>query len=100
MGPFSQKVHVGSRQKRQWSKAEKAIAKKAHKAKKLTELVTMAKLGSTKKIPKGEREEIFGPFNPKSGERRALTKKESSKGEVSKNNVQVVEQLGSTSDSS
>lgn len=40
-------------------KLEKATAKKAHEAKKLVELATMAKLGSIKKIPrttKGERE--------------------------------------------
>jgi hypothetical protein len=43
----------------------------------------MAKLGSTKKLPKtpkGEREETFKPLNPESGERRALTEKVFSKG--------------------
>jgi hypothetical protein len=39
----------------------------------------MAKLGSTKKIPKtpkGEREETSKPLNPESGERGALMEKE------------------------
>jgi hypothetical protein len=63
----------------------------------------MAKLGSTKKIPKtpkGEREETSKPLNPESGERGALMEKEFSKGKTSKDNVQVVEQFGSTCDSS
>jgi len=58
-------------------------------------------LGSTKKlpkIPKGEKEEISKPLNPKSKEGWALPEKESSKGEASKDNVQVVEQFGSTFD--
>ncbi len=80
-------------------KVEKATAKKVQDAKKLAKLAAMAKLGSTKKIPKtpkGEKEETFEPLNPKSGERGALTEKESSKGKASKDNVQVVEQFGST----
>jgi hypothetical protein len=43
----------------------------------------MAKLGSTKKLPKtpkGKREETFKPLNLESGERGALTKKVFSKG--------------------
>jgi hypothetical protein len=42
------------------------------------------------KMPKGEREKTFGPFNSKSGERRASTKKESFEREASKNIIQVV----------
>jgi hypothetical protein len=64
-------------------KAERVVAKHVHEAKKLAELVAMAKLGSTKKLPKtpkGEREETFRPFNLESGERGALTEKEFSKG--------------------
>ncbi|CAN5954101.1 unnamed protein product [Sphagnum jensenii] len=74
----------------------KGHAKEAHKAKKLAKLAATAKLGSTKKLPKtpkGEREETFGPFNLGNGEGWALIEKESSKGEASKDTVQVVEQV-------
>jgi hypothetical protein len=60
------------------TKAEKVATKEAHESKKLAKLVMMAKLGSTKKLPKmpkGKREETFGPFKSRSGERGALTKK-------------------------
>jgi hypothetical protein len=75
-------------------KAEKAITKEACEAKKLAKQVTTAELGSTNKLsktPKGEREETSGPFNPKSGGGGASVEKESSKGEASKDNVEVVE---------
>ncbi|CAK9272386.1 unnamed protein product [Sphagnum jensenii] len=84
-------------------RTEKANAKEAHKAKKLAKQVAMVELGSANKLsktPKGEREETIGPFNPKSGEGGASIEKESSKGEASKDNVQVVEQFISTSNSS
>ncbi len=59
----------------------------------MAKLATIVKLGSTMKhpkMPKGEREKTFGPFNSKSGERRASTKKESFEREASKNIIQVV----------
>jgi hypothetical protein len=49
---------------------------------------------------KGEREETFRPLNLESGEKGASTRKECSKGEASKDSVQVVEQLRSTFGSS
>jgi hypothetical protein len=84
-------------------RVEEAVAKKAHKSKKLAKQVAIVELSFTtklSKILKGEREETFRPLNPKSREGGASMEKESSKGEVSKDNIQVVEQLGSTSDSS
>ncbi|CAM6019887.1 unnamed protein product [Sphagnum balticum] len=84
-------------------KVEKAATKEAHKAKKLAKLVAMAKLGFVKKLPKtskGEREETSRPLNLGSGEKGASTRKECSKGEASKDSVQVVEQLWSTFGSS
>jgi hypothetical protein len=81
---------------------EKGHAKEAHKAKKLAKLTTTTKLGSTKKLPKtpkGEKEETFGPLNPRNGEGYALIEKESSKGEAPKDIVQVVEQVQSSFDS-
>ncbi len=77
-------------------KVEKATAKEVHEAKKLAKLTATTKLSSTKKLPKtpmGEREETFGCLNLESGEGRAYTRKESSKGEAFKNIVQVVEQF-------
>lgn len=77
-------------------KAEKATVKEACKAKKLVKLAATIELSSTKnlpKTPKGEREEASRLLNPKSGEGGASIGKESSKGEASKNNVQVVEQF-------
>jgi hypothetical protein len=65
-------------------------AEKVRKAKKLAKLTMATKLGSVKKLPrtpKGEKEETSKPFNLKNGERGASTKKESSKGETSKDNV-------------
>jgi hypothetical protein len=44
-------------------------------------------------MPKGEREEASRPLNPKIGEGGASTRKESSKKEAFKDNVQMVEQL-------
>ncbi|CAM6017862.1 unnamed protein product [Sphagnum balticum] len=82
-------------------RVEKVAAKKAHKAKKLAKQVATVELTFTtkfSKISKGEREETFRPLNPKSGEEGASMEKESSKGEASKDNIQVVEQFGSTSD--
>ncbi len=79
-------------------KAEKAIAKEVRLAKQ----ATTTELSSAKKLlktPKGEREETSRPLNPKSGEGGASTKKEASKGKSSKDNIQVVEQFGSTSNS-
>ncbi|CAM6018275.1 unnamed protein product [Sphagnum balticum] len=84
-------------------KVEKAIAKEACKAKKLAKLVAMVELGFAKKLPKtpkGEKEKTFGPFNLGNGERWASIKKESSKGEASKDTIQVVEQVQSSFDSS
>jgi hypothetical protein len=84
-------------------RAEKVAAKKAHKAKKLAKQVAAMELGFITKLSKTskrEREETSRPFNPKSKEEGASMEKESSKGEASKDNIQVVEQLGSTSDSS
>jgi hypothetical protein len=84
-------------------KAEKATTKKAHKVKKLAKQVATVELGFTTKLSKtlkGEREETSRPLNPKSGEGGASTEKEYSKGEASKDNIQMVEQLRSTSDSS
>jgi hypothetical protein len=83
-------------------KAKKATTKEAHEAKKLTKLAAMAELGFVKKLPKtpkGKREETSRCFNPESGEGRAYTKKESSKGEAFKDTVQVVEQFQSSFDS-
>ncbi len=57
---------------------EKVATNEAHEAKKLAKLAVIAKLGSTKKLPKmpkGEREDTLGPFKPRNGEGRALTKK-------------------------
>lgn len=57
------------------TKAKKFAAKEAHESKKL---ITMAELGSSKKLPKmpkGEREETFGPFKPRSGEGGASIEK-------------------------
>jgi hypothetical protein len=71
-------------------KAKKAIAKKAHEAKKLAKLAMVAKLSSTKKLrrtPKGEKEETSKPFNLENGESGASTENESSKGEASKDNI-------------
>jgi len=71
-------------------KVEKVAAKKASEAKKLAKLAMAAELGSIKKLPrilKGEKEEPSKPFNLENGERGASTKKESSKGEASKDNV-------------
>jgi hypothetical protein len=76
----------------------KATTKEVYLAKQ----VATTKLGSAKKLPKtpkGEREETFGPVNLESGEGGASTKKEASKEETSKDNIQVVEQLKSTSNS-
>jgi len=81
-------------------RVEKATAKEVHKAKKLAKQATMAELSFAKKLSKtlkGEREETFKPFNPKSKEGGASIEKESSKGEASKDDIQVVEQLGFTS---
>jgi hypothetical protein len=77
-------------------KAKKAIAKEVRLAKQ----VTTTELNFDKKLPKtpkGKREKTSRPFNPKNGEGGASTKKEASKGKASKDNIQVVEQLGSTS---
>ncbi len=79
-------------------KAEKAIMKEVCLAKQ----TTTTKLSFAKKLPKtpkGEKEKTSRPFNPKSGEGGASTKKEASKGKSSKDNIQVVEQFGSTSNS-
>jgi len=68
----------------------------------LAKFITVVELGSTKKLPKtpkGKKEEDSRPLNPKSGEGRALTRKEFSKKEASKDSVQVVEQLQSFSNS-
>jgi hypothetical protein len=84
-------------------KVEKATTREAHKAKKLAKLVVMAELGFVKMLPmtpKDEREETSRPFTLESGEKGASTRKECSKGEASKDNVQVVEQLRSTFNSS
>jgi hypothetical protein len=73
-------------------KAEKVAAKEAHKVKKLAKQTVAIKVSSTKKLLrtlKGEKEKTFGPLNPKS-EGGASTKNESSKGETSKDNAQVV----------
>ncbi len=84
-------------------KVEKATAKEVHKVKKLAKQATMVELSFAKKLSKtlkGEREENFKPFkpfNPKSKDGGASIEKEFSKGEASKDNIQVVEQLGSTS---
>jgi hypothetical protein len=78
-------------------KVEKATAKEACKAKKLAKLVATVELGSAKKLPKtpkDEKEETFGPFNLGNGERWALIKKESSKGEASKDTLQVLSLKG------
>jgi hypothetical protein len=83
-------------------KAEKAITKEVHEAKKLAKLGAMAELSSTKKLPKtpkGNKEKTFGPLNPESGEKEASIRKESSKTEASKDTIQVVEQLRYYSDS-
>lgn len=83
-------------------KAEKAITKEAHEAKKLAKLGAMAELSSTKKLPKtpkGNKEKTFGPLNPESEEKGASIGKESSKTEASKDTIQVVEQLRYYSDS-
>ncbi len=83
-------------------KAEKATARKVYKVKNLAKLVSMVELGSTKKLPKmpkGEREETSKPLNLESGQKGASTEKECSTWESSKDSVQVVEQLWSTSDS-
>jgi len=56
----------------------------------------MAELGFVKMLPmtpKDEREETSMPFNLQSGEKKTSTRKECSKGEASKDNVQMVEQL-------
>jgi hypothetical protein len=56
----------------------------------LAKQMAKAKLGSTKKLPKtwkDEKEKTFKPLNPESGEGGASTKKESSKGEASKDNI-------------
>jgi hypothetical protein len=66
-------------------KVKKAIMKEVHEAKKFAKLVEIAKLGSTKelpKMPKSNREKTFRPLNPKGKQRRA-----------SKDTIQVVEQL-------
>ncbi len=84
-------------------KVEKATAKEAYKAKKLAKLVVAVELASAKKLPrtpKGEKEETFGLLNLGNGERWASIKKESSKGEASKDTIQVVEQIQSSFDSS
>jgi hypothetical protein len=65
-------------------------AKEACKAKKLAKQMAMDKLGFAKKLPKtpkGEKEKTFKPLNPESGEGGASRKKESSKGEASKDNI-------------
>jgi len=77
-------------------KVEKATIKEAREAKKLAKLVVMAELGFVKMLPmtpKDEREETSMPFNLQSGEKKTSTRKECSKGEASKDNVQMVEQL-------
>lgn len=61
------------------TKAKKVGTNEAHESKKLAKLVTMAELGSTKKLPKmpkGKREETFGSFKSRSGEGGSSTKKE------------------------
>jgi hypothetical protein len=52
--------------------------------------MAMAKLGSTKKLPKtskGEKEKTFEPLNLEREEGRTSMEKESSKGEASKDNI-------------
>ncbi len=80
---------------------EKAIATQVHKAKKMANFAT-TKLGSAKKLPKmpkGEKEKAFGPFNSKNMDGGASTKNESSKWEASKDEIQLVKQVWSFSDS-
>lgn len=80
-------------------KVEKADVKEVHKAKKLAKQMIVVEVSSTKKLPrtsKDEKEKTSKPLNPESGEGEASTKKESSKGGTSKDNTQVVKQLGST----
>jgi hypothetical protein len=80
-------------------KAKKATTKEAHEVKMLAKLAVAVELGSTKKfrkMPKSEKEKTFGPFNPKSGEGRASISKEFSKGEASKDTIQMVKQLQSS----
>ncbi len=79
-------------------KVEKAATKEVHEAKKLAKQMTIVKVSSTKKLPrtsKDEREKTSKPLNPESGEGGASTEKKFSKG-TSKDNAQVVRQLGST----
>ncbi len=52
------------------------------------------------KTLKGEKEETFGPLNPKSTNGEASIEKESSKRKASKDKVHVVEQVWSSSNSS
>jgi hypothetical protein len=69
---------------------KKKKAMEAHEAKKLAKQMAKAKLGFAKKLPKtqkGEMEKTFKPLNPESGEGGTSTKKESSKGEASKDNI-------------
>jgi hypothetical protein len=45
------------------------------------------------KMPKGEKEKAFGPFNSKNMDGGASTKNESSKWEASKDEIHLVEQV-------
>jgi hypothetical protein len=70
-------------------KAKKATTNEARKAKKVAKLVA-TKLGFAKKLPKklkGEREKTSKPLNLGSADGGASTKKESSKGTTSKDNL-------------
>lgn len=103
VGFFVTKCSRWTKAKMTMVKAKKATAKEACEAKKLTKLVAVDELGSAKKLPKtpkGEREEAYGPLNPKSGEGGASTRKESAKREASTDNIQVVEQFWSSFNSS
>ncbi len=90
MGPFVVKCSSWTKVEMAMVKTEKVATKEACKAKKFAKQMAMAKLGSTKKLPKtskGEKEKTFKPLNLERGEGRTSMEKESSKGEASKDNI-------------
>jgi hypothetical protein len=82
-------------------KVKKVTTNEAHEAKKVAKLVA-TELGFAKKLtkkPKGEREKTYGPFNPRNANGGASIEKEFSKGKTFKDNLHVLEQVQSSSNS-